>query len=86
MKTFEEEIKYYKDNEINLFYNSEGNDQAYKLFIRHIGYAVSLGYGKIKNGVLFLEKDIYIVNFDLKLIDLFLSGTQIKVISLKELY
>lgn len=85
MKTLEEEIKYYKNNGINLFYNSEGNDQAYKLFVRHVGYAAALGYGKIKNEVLLLEKDIYIVDFDLKLIDLFLSGTEIKVISLKGL-
>lgn len=83
MKTFEEDLIYYKDNGINLFYNSEGNDQAYKLFIRHIGYAVSLGYGKIKNGILFLEKDIFIVNFEEKIINLYLKEEYIHIIPLK---
>jgi len=57
------------NSELELFYNSNGNENAYKLFVRHISYAPSLGYGKIIRGSLTPLKPIFIVNFELECIE-----------------
>jgi len=58
---FEKEIKNFKED---LFYNSSGNKNAYKLFVRHISYAPAMGIG-IKIGDFFIPtKDVNIVDFE----------------------
>lgn len=78
-------INKFREDGINLFYNSKGHDLAYKLFVRHIGYAPVLGYGRILNGILKLEKDIYIVDFEKEEIDFFLKNNEIEVVFLENL-
>lgn len=85
MDEFEKEINYYIKNDIPLFYNSDGNEYAYKLFVRHISYAPALGFGSIRNGKLIVEKDIRIVDFNEKIIDIYMSRTEIEIFKLTEI-
>lgn len=47
-----------------IFYNSKGNTDAYKLYIRHIWFSENMWYWKIINWKLKLKKDILIADFE----------------------
>jgi len=47
-----------------LFYNSTGNKEAYKLFVRHLSYAPNMGLAT-KEGEYIVPKDsIYLADFE----------------------
>ena len=64
--TFLEEINELNDKWEDLFYNSNWNKDAYKLFVRHISYAVNLWYWKVEKWNLYISKNILVVDFDLE--------------------
>jgi len=78
-------LEYINIENKELFYNSNGNKNAFKLFVRHISYAEKLGYGKIKFDYLLLSKDILIVDFDSETIELIPHENKIKIKKLIEL-
>jgi len=59
-----EKINQLKKENIPLFYITEGNPKAFKLFVRHISYAETLGLGKIIENTFVPNTTIYIVNFE----------------------
>lgn len=81
--SFFKEIHDLKEEGFDLFYNLKGNSTAYKLFIRHIGFAPNLNYGEIRNNVFIPNKEIYLVDFD----NLTISTTtnSIEIIKLEEI-
>jgi len=60
-----EKINQLKKENIPLFYITEGNPKAFKLFVRHISYAETLGLGKIIENTFVPNTTIYIVNWDM---------------------
>jgi len=68
-KGFENRIKELISQDIDLFYTSSGNRKAFKLYVRHISYAVNLEYGKIKNNTFYPNKEIMIVDFSTETIE-----------------
>jgi len=66
-----DKIKELQNVDIDLFYISSGNTKAFKLFVRHITYAETLGYGKIKDNTFIPKKEIYIVDFEKETINIY---------------
>ena len=77
---FKKEIKNFNKD---LFYNSEGNVNAYKLCVRHLSYAPCMGLGIILNKSFIPTEDIYLVDFKKEMI-YELEG-KIKLIKIKEI-
>lgn len=83
MEKLIQKINEYKNQGIDLFYNSKGNQNAYRLFVRHIGIAETFGYGKINQGILTPNKELHIVDFDKK--EIIKTKENIKIIKLEAL-
>ena len=75
---FKEKIKNHTQA---LFYNSEGNTDAYKLCIRHISAAMSAGVARLENGYMIPHDVLYLVDLDREIIE---EHTQkVKVVALE---
>lgn len=59
-----EKINKLKEKDIPLFYITEGNPKAFRLFVRHISFAKTLNLGKIKENIFIPNTEIYIVDFE----------------------
>lgn len=64
-----------------LFYNSEGNPEAFKLMVRHISFGTVLKVGKIKGGYFVPSEEIYLVDFENNKIEK--TNKEIKIIPLQ---
>jgi len=83
---FKKEIQYQINVKgVDLFYNTNGNKNAFKLFVRHLSYAEKLGYGKVKDNLLKLNKNLYLVNFECESITYIKAGSELKIENLIEL-
>ena len=63
-KEFIEKINKLKKDNNDIFYNSKGSKQAYKLFVRHLWYAGNLWYWKKRFWKFIASKDFYLADFD----------------------
>ena len=66
-KEFVDKIIKLRDSGVDLFYNSSGSVEAYKLGVKHLSSAPSFDYGVIvfrTDFKSFLDKEITIVDFD----------------------
>ena len=79
-KKFKNEIKEFKKD---LFYNEEGNTDAYRLCVRHLSYAPTMGLGIILNKNFIPTNEIYLVDFKKEII--YELEDKIKLIQLTEL-
>ena len=68
----------------DLFYNSEGNSEAFKLFVRHISFAENLNYGIMKNGYFYPNKEILLVDFDKQIISKINNKLKVKALKFYE--
>ena len=83
--TFLEEINGFKDKWEDVFYNSNWNKDAYKLFVRHISYAVNLWYWRVERWNLYIRKNILVVDFELEKIIEIKCWEVIKILELTQL-
>lgn len=61
---FINEIKEYIDQDIDLFYNTNGSTEAYKLSIKHISAAAPMNLGFVVSGHLHPYNHILLVDLD----------------------
>ena len=64
-----------------LFYNTDGSTEAYKLCIRHISSAMSAGVAKLENGYMVPYDVLYLVDLEKEKIEE--VTVKVKVINLK---
>jgi len=75
-------IRRIKQNE-NLFYNSSGNVEAFKLYVRHLSYAPNINEGKRIGNIIIPNNTLILVDFDEEII--YEIDSEIKLIDLKNL-
>ena len=74
-------IKKIKIFNFPLFYNTDGNPQAYKLNIRHLSAVSSSSMAQLINGYIHPKETLYIVNLEKEIIES--VSTKIKLINLQ---
>jgi len=84
MNEFFQTIKEKIGNNEPLFYNSAGNKHAYKLGVKHLSSALFLGYAYEHQGILYVEKDLTLVDFDTEKFTLILRGSKLTLTPLEE--
>jgi len=47
-----------------LFYNSTGNKEAYKLFVRHLSFVPNMGLARKEGNFIVPKKTLYLVDFE----------------------
>lgn len=68
-----------------LFYNSKGNNDAFKLMVRHLNFAINLGFAKqINNGTIKIKKKCFLVDFEQEVIEVLKKGDELVLIQLEE--
>lgn len=67
-----------------LFYNSSGNKYAFKLGVKHLSSALFLGYAYDHQGILYIEKDLTLVDFQTETFTLILKGSKLTITPLEE--
>jgi len=84
MTNLEEQIMLAKDENKELFYNTQGSKKAYQLGIKHINATEALGFTlALPNGDLHVRKEFLLVNFEKNEIITITKGTRITPIKLK---
>ena len=84
MKQFFETIREKISANEALFYNSSGNKDAYKLGVKHLSSALFLGYAYEHQGILYIEKDLTLVDFEREKFTLILKGSKLTITPLEE--
>lgn len=67
-----------------LFYNSSGSKYAFKLGVKHLSSTLFLGYAYEHQGILYVEKDFTLVDFETKQFTLILRGSKLTLTPLEE--
>ena len=84
MKLFFETIKEKIANNEPLFYNTSGDKQAFKLGVKHLSSTLFLGYAYEHQGILYIEKDLTLVDFEEEKFTLILRGSKMTITPLEE--
>lgn len=63
-KTFRDKLIKLRDTDTDLFYNSSGSPEAYKLNIKHLSAAPSFGYAILQSKKIVPIKIILLVDFE----------------------
>jgi len=84
MKQFFETITEKISTNEPLFYNSSGNKYAFKLGVKHLSSTLYLGYAYEHQGILYIEKDLTLVDFEKEQFTLILKGSKLTLTPLEE--
>jgi len=67
-----------------LFYNDRGNKYAFKLGVKHLSSTLFLGFAYEHQGILYIEKDLTLVDFNKETFTLILKGSKLTITPLEE--
>jgi hypothetical protein len=84
MNNFVQTIKEKISNNEPLFYNTSGNKEAFKLGVKHLSSSLFLGFAHTHQGVLYIDKDLTLVDFETQSFTLILKGSKLTITPLKE--
>ncbi len=84
MNNFFQTIKEKISNNEPLFYNTSGSIEAYKSGVKHLSSALFLGYGHTHQGVLYVDQDFTLVDFNNQKFTLILKGSKLTISPLEE--
>lgn len=84
MNDFFQTIKEKIGNNEPLFYNSSGNKHAFKSGVKHLSSTLFLGFAHSHQNVLYIDKDLTLVDFENETFTLILQGSKLTITPLQE--